>query len=102
MDRAFDALLFAVALVHGLDALFHVPGIALEDQSAVLTVHRRAVAGPLRPDPVFPGDATGGEIIADRHGVGGFLSVVVEELAASRNDARWRIQTEEPAEPVEG
>src|SRR5437660_9483904 len=34
MDRTFDALLFDVAVVSGLDAFFHVPALSVEDQGS--------------------------------------------------------------------
>ena len=102
MDRTFDALLFDVALVSGLDAFFHVPALSVEDQGAMFTVHCGPITCPPRPDTVFPGNRANGELVGDRHGIGSFLVIVVKELAAGSNDAGRDVQIEDPAESVEG
>src|SRR5207245_7561860 len=102
MDRTFDALLFDVALVSGLDAFFHVPALSVEDQGAMFTVHCGPITCPPRPDTVFPGNRANGELVGDRHGIGSFLIIVVKELAAGSNDAGRDVQIEDAAESVEG
>src|SRR5262249_4854857 len=93
----------SVALVGGFNAILDMPGILLvKDQRAVFAVQHQPVTRLFpRPEAMLPVDRTSGEIISDSQGVGSFLIVVVEELAAAGSDANGSFQVEEPADPVE-
>src|SRR5262245_35579400 len=101
MDRAFDLVPFAIPLIGSFDALFHVPSFSVQNESPMLSVDRGAIAGRPRPDLMLPGHGARREFVGDCHGVGSFLIIVVEILAAGCYHAGRSIEIQYPAKSIE-